>query len=140
MKTIVSNNKRSVILDQDLTFLGLKNFLEAEFPRSKDAELKFKDLNGQDVPITSQEDVELLKKIYNGQNFAQVIVDAKFGKKDHHRGCHKGHHNEHETKHGHGRRHRKRSGSSSEEKPRMNRGEKRAMMLSKIYGGNPSDY
>lgn len=66
----------------------------------KEASLKFTDSKGEEVKIVSEEDVALLKKIYDGQNFVEVQLQGK------HKGKGKGHGHEddHAQKHGHRRR------------------------------------
>ena len=89
--------------------------------------MKFKDLKGQEVDIGSQEDISLLKKIYDGQNFVQIQIGGKLPQN---RG------------HGHGghkhRHHKERS--HSKERHGGNRKDRKITVLAKIYGGEPNQY
>ena len=78
MKAIVSNHKRSAVCNQELTFEGLQKFIETEFPRMKEVSMKFIDQKGEEVKITSEQDVALLKKLYDGQNFVEVQINGKW--------------------------------------------------------------
>ena len=103
MKAIVTNHKRSAVCDQEITFEEVQKFISNEFPRMKDVSMKFKDMNGEEITITSQEDISLLKKIYDGQNFVQIQIG---GKLPHNKGHGHGHKHGHGHGHGHGHRHR----------------------------------
>lgn len=59
----------------------------------KETQLSFKDTLGNVVNIKSNEDIELLKKMYNGQNFVELAIN---GTKNHGHG----------HRHGHGHKHR----------------------------------
>lgn len=53
MKAIISNGRRSLIFSNQLDFTELTSFVTKEFPRMKDTQLSFKDLQGNSVPIKS---------------------------------------------------------------------------------------
>lgn len=77
MKAILTNHKRSAVCNEEITFEGLQKFISNEFPRMKEVSMKFKDMKGEEVNIASQEDIALLKKIYDGQNFVQIQIGGK---------------------------------------------------------------
>lgn len=130
MKAIISNHKRSQVYEKDITFEGLQAYIKTEFPRAKEPKLFFTDLNGTEVAIKSEEDLSLLKKIYDGQNFVQIRLDAKG----------------HGHGHGHGRRHHGQSHEhhahrhSSEKGHGKDKKAKRTNVLAKVYGGEPSQF
>jgi hypothetical protein len=60
----------------------------------KETQLTFKDTQGNIVNIKSNEDIDLLKKMYNGQNFVELAIT---GVRNHGHGHHW---------HGHSHKHR----------------------------------
>jgi hypothetical protein len=69
MKAIISNNGHTVVAPYELNFDELNSFVRQNFPRLKDTTLSFMDPFGEKVDIHSNEDVELIKLSYPGQNF-----------------------------------------------------------------------
>ena len=82
----------------------------------------FKDNKGEEITINSEEEVSLLKKIFNGQNFVEISLGGKHAGHGH---SHKRHHSHSKGKHHGGK---------------VNRKEKRTKVLAKIYGGEPAQY
>ena len=132
MKAIISNHKRSQVCEQEITYDSIRAYVAQEFPRMQEVEFMFRDLKGNEVAITSQDDIDLMKKMFNGQNFVEIKIKAKKIR---------GHGHGHGRKHGHSHKHR--SMSRSHEKRRhsgLTKKEKRLVVLAKVYGGEPSQF
>lgn len=119
MKAIINYGKRCQVYNNELEVSQLKKFVTEEFPRFKEAKMMFKDVNGNNVNIENNNDLEMIKKMFNGQNFVEILLEGGQGK-------------------GHGRGHHHRMRSHSKGKGcRKNRTERRCLVLSKVYGGVP---
>lgn len=69
MKAIISNGKRTEVFSNHLEFEGLNKFLSEKFPGMKNPLISYKNTQGNNLNISSNEDIQNLMKDYQGQNF-----------------------------------------------------------------------
>ena len=80
MKAIINNGKRCQVYNNELEVNQLREFISTEFPRMKEATMSFKDVEGNTVPLQNNTDIEMIKKMFNGQNFVEITLEGVKGK------------------------------------------------------------
>jgi hypothetical protein len=57
MKAIISSRRRSQVYDKNLNYLDLNNFIKEYFPRMREPQLNFKDVQGNTINVKSNDDL-----------------------------------------------------------------------------------
>lgn len=74
MKAIINNGKRTQIYSDNFEYQSLQKFIARQFPRMKNVNLSFQDKTGHQISIQDQDDLENMKKVYQGQNFVEILI------------------------------------------------------------------
>lgn len=119
MKAIISNGRRSQVYNQDLDFNGLNQFVSDQFPRMRKVIFYFKDENNKNIPISSNEEIELVKRMNQGQKFVEIFIEGE-------RSSH--------SKHGRGKWSPRRNINEADPTTR------RINALAKVFGGEPKNF
>lgn len=77
MKAVVTSGSRTHICELPLDYDNLMKFVSIHFPHKSEKTLSYKDKQGNDITISSHEDVDALKTIYEGQNFVEVSLKGQ---------------------------------------------------------------
>ena len=74
MKAIINNGKRTQIYSDNFEYQSLQKFIARQFPRMRNVNLSFQDKTGHQISIQDQDDLENMKKVYQGQNFVEILI------------------------------------------------------------------
>lgn len=77
MKILIKSNSAAKLYSQEISYNGLSKFIEGEFPETKNWSLSFTDLEGDQIMVSSDADLDIMKEVLKGKDYIKMSLSTE---------------------------------------------------------------